>query len=186
MLDSLHEIRFLNLAEPRYDPWSWWDTKYKIPILIFLPFSYQSLTWRSPRPPLVFWLIWVLSSIVTFLIIGIIFDMAHVLWCLILLWYIGSIELRDWTAFPMTALAFLVGLDLTLISGGRRIGLSLIFVFIGRLVTRLSIGIIFVLFRWRAMAFWIPRIDVPKLKRRLQVSLYLFITCLLYHFLPCI
>ncbi len=117
---------------------------------------------------------------------GVTFDMAQVLWCLVLLGYLGSIDPSSWMASPTTALVFLWGLGLRLISGGGGIELSDVFVLIRDLVLGLPIGILFVLFRQRAMVFWAPRIDIPNIEGRLQVSLCLYITCLLHHFLPCI
>lgn len=42
-------------------------------------FSYQSLTWRSLRPSLVFWLFRILLSIMTFLVAGLTLDLDQVL-----------------------------------------------------------------------------------------------------------
>ncbi len=36
------------------------------------------------------------------------------------------------------------------------------------------------------MIFWALDIDIPNIEKGLEVSLCLYITCLLYHFLPCI
>ncbi len=86
-------------------------------------------------------------------------------------------------ASPSTALVFLGGLGLRLISGGgRAVGLSLVFV-LGGLILGLLVGVILVFFGRRAMALWAPGIDVPNVEGRLQVSLYLWITCFLNHFL---
>ncbi len=85
--------------------------------------------------------------------------------------------------YPTTALVFLGGLDLMLISGsGRIVGLSLVFVLIGGLVARLPIDVFFVFFCQRAMIFRAPGINFPNVERWLQVSLYFYITCLLHHF----
>ncbi len=136
--------------------------------------------WRSPRPLLVFWLVWALGSIVNLLVTGVILDMAEVLLRLIFFHYLGSVDLSGWMASPTTVFVFLGGLGLKLISGGGGIGLSL--VFIGGLIAGLLIGILFVLFCWQAMAFRAPGIDVPNVEGRLQVNLYLYITCLFHHF----
>ncbi len=80
----------------------------------------------------------------TLLVTGITLDMAQVLWRLVFLCYLGSIDPSGWMAFPMTALFFLEGLGLRLLSRGGGIVLSL--VFIRGLVARLLIDILFVLF----------------------------------------
>ncbi len=54
-------------------------------------------------------------------------------------------------ASPITALVFLGGLGLRLISGGGGIGLSL--VFIGGFITELPIGILFVFFHYGQWPF---------------------------------
>ncbi len=87
-------------------------------------------------------------------------------------------------ASPTTALVFFRSLGLRLISGGEgAVGLSLVFV-LGGLILGLPVGVFFVLFGRRAVALRVPDIDVPNVERRLQVSLYLYITCLLHNFLP--
>ncbi len=113
-------------------------------------------------------------------------NMAQVLEHLIFFCYLGSINPGGWMAFPKTTLVFLGGMGLRLISGsGEAVGLSLVFV-LGDLILGLPVGVFLVFFgRW-VMAFWAPGIDVPNVEGRLQVSLCLYITCLLYHFLPAI
>ncbi len=71
--------------------------------------------------------------------------MAQVFWRLVLLCYLSSIGPSGWMASPMTALVFLGGLGLRLISGSGGIGLSL--VFIRGLVAGLLIDILFLFFR---------------------------------------
>ncbi len=120
---------------------------------------------------------------------GIELDVAQVLWCLVLFRYLGSINPGGWMASmasPMTALIFLGSLGLRLVSGvGGAVGLSLVFV-LGGLILGLPVGVLLVFFgRW-AVAFRAPSINVPNVERRLQVSLCLYITCLLYNFLPVI
>ncbi len=91
-------------------------------------------------------------------------------------------------ASPATALVFLgsLGLRLILISeGGGVVGLSLVFV-LGGLALGLSVGVLLIFFGRRAVALRAPGINVPIIKWRLQVSLCLCITCLLYNFLPAI
>ncbi len=121
---------------------------------------------------------------------GIALDVAQVLWCLVLFRYLGSIDPGGWMASsmtsPTTALVFLGSLSLRLISGGGgAVGLSLVFV-LGGLALGLLVGILLVFFDRRAMALWAPGIDVPNIEGRLQVSLCLCITCLLYNFLSAI
>ncbi len=87
---------------------------------------------------------------VTLLVAGVTFDMAQVLWRLVLIFlhYLGSIDLSDWMVSLTTALIFLGGLGLRLISGGRGIvKLSLVFVFIEGLVAELPVGVLFVFLR---------------------------------------
>ncbi len=85
---------------------------------------------------------------------------------------------------PTTALIFLGSLGLRLISKGRVVGLSLVFV-LGSLALGLSVGVFLVLGR-RARAFWAPSVDVLNIKGRLQVSFCSCLTCLLHNFLPAI
>ncbi len=122
----------------------------------------------------------------TFLLTDIALDVAQVFWHLVLLCYLGSIDPSGWIASLMTVLVFLRGLGLRLISGGGgAVGLSLVFV-LGGLILGLPVGVLFVFFCRRAMAFWVLGIDVPNVERRLQVSLCLYIICFLHHFLPAI
>ncbi len=80
-------------------------------------------------------------------------------------------------------LIFLGGLGLRLISGGgRAVGLSIVFV-LGGLILGLLVGVLFIFFRRRAIAFRAPDIDIPNVEGRLQVSFCLCITCFLHHFL---
>ncbi len=100
--------------------------------------------------------------------IGIIFDMAQVLWRLVFLCYLGSIDPGSWMASiasPTTALVFLGSLGLRLISkGGGAVGLNLIFVLLRYLVLGLSVGVLLVFFCQRAMTFWAPRVDFPNIE----------------------
>ncbi len=117
-----------------------------VPALV-TPFSCQSLTWRSPRPPLVFWLVWTLGSIVAFLVTGVALNVAQVLRYLVLFRYLGSIDPGGWMASsmasPAIALVFLGSLGLRLISGGGVVRLSLVFV-LGGLTLGLSVGVLLV------------------------------------------
>ncbi len=89
-------------------------------------------------------------------------------------------------ASPTTALVFLGGLGLRLISRGEgAVGLNLVFVF-GGLILGLLVGVLLVFFRRRAIAFWALGIDIPNVEGKLQVSFCLYIICLFYHFLPAI
>ncbi len=118
--------------------------------------------------------------------VGVVLDVAQVLRRLVLLRYLGSINLSGWMASPTTAFVFLGGLGLRLISeGGGAVGLSLVFI-LGGLILGLPVGVLLEFFGRRAMALRAPGIDVPNVEGRLQVSLCLYITCLLYHFLPAI
>ncbi len=121
--------------------------------------------WRSLRPPLVFWLVWALGSIVTFLVTGVIFDMAQVLWHLVLLRYLDSIEPGGWMASMAsltTAIVFLGSLGLRLISGdGGVVGLSLVFI-LGGLILGLPLGVFFLC--RQMMTFWAPGINFPNVE----------------------
>ncbi len=122
----------------------------------------------------------------TFLMTGVIVDMAQVFGRLVLFCYLGSIDPSGWMASPTTALVFLGGLSLRLISGGgRAVGLSLLFV-LGGLILGLPVGVLLVFFGQRAMALRASDINVPNVEGRLQVSLCFCITCLLQNFLPAI
>ncbi len=121
---------------------------------------------------------------------GIALDVAQVFRCLVFFRYLGSIDPGGWMASSMasstTALVFLGGLGLRLISGGgRAVGLSLVFV-LGGLALGLPVGVLLIFFGRRAVALWAPGIDVPNVEGRLQVSLCLYITCLLHNFRPTI
>ncbi len=103
----------------------------------------------------------------TFLMIGVGLDVAQVLWRLVLLCYLGSIDPSGWMASSTTALVFLGGLSLRLISGGRGVvGLSLVFV-LGGFILELLVDVLLVSFRQRVMAFWALGIDVPNVEGRL-------------------
>ncbi len=121
--------------------------------------------------------------------IGIALDVAQVLGHLVFFCYLGSIDPGGWMASmasPTTALVILWSLGLRLISGGGgAVGLSLVFV-LGGLILGLPVCVLLVFFGRRAMAFRTAGIDVPNIERRLQVSLCLYITCLLHNFLPAI
>ncbi len=122
----------------------------------------------------------------TFLMTDVALDVAQVLRRLVFFRYLGSIDPNSWMASPTTALVFLGGLGLGLISGGGgAVELSLVFV-LGGFILGLLVGVLLVFFGRRAMALRAPGIDVLNIERRLQVSLCLYITCLLYHFIPAI
>ncbi len=98
----------------------------------------------------------------------IIFDIAQVLWRLvfILFCYLNSINSGGWMASmasPTTALVFLGGLGLRLISRRRGLGLSLVLVFEG-LIEGLLIGVFFVFFCQRTMTFQVSRINFPNIE----------------------
>ncbi len=120
---------------------------------------------------------------------GVTFDVAQVLWSLALLRYLGSIDPGAWMASMAsltTTLVFLGSLGLRLISGGGGVvGLNLVFV-LGGIILGLPVGILLVFFGRQAMTLWAPDIDIPNVEGRLQVSLCLCITCLLYNFLSAI
>ncbi len=120
--------------------------------------------------PLVFWHVWTLGGIVAFLITGIAFDVAQVLWCFVLFRYLGSIDLGGWIASmasPTIAHVFLGSPGLRLISGGgRAVGLSLVFI-LGGLILRLPVGVLLVFFGQWAVAFRVPGIDVLNVEGRL-------------------
>ncbi len=82
----------------------------------------------------------------TFLMAGVVLDMAQVLGRLVFFRYLGSVDPSGWMASPTTVLVFLGGLDLRLISGGgATVGLSLVFV-LGGLILGLPVGILLVFF----------------------------------------
>ncbi len=138
--------------------------------------------WRLPRPPLVFWLVWTLGGIVTFLVAGVVINMAQVLLRLVFFRYLISVDPGGWMASPTTTLIFLEGRGLSLVSEGRGVvGLSLVFV-LGGFILGLPVGVLHVFFRRRTMAFRAPSINVPNVEGRLQVSLGLCITRLLHNF----
>ncbi len=103
----------------------------------------------------------------TFLMVGVALNVAQVLGRLIFFCYLGSIDPSGWMASLTTALVFLGGLGLRLISGGGgAVRLSLIFVLEG-LILGLPVGVFLDFFRRRAMVFWAPGIDVPNVEKRL-------------------
>ena len=63
-------------------------------------------------------------------------------------------------------------------------GLSLLFVLAGIFVAMFPINIFLVLFDQRTIAFWVFGIDFPNIEGWLEVSLCLYISGLLYHFVP--
>ncbi len=116
-------------------------------------------------------------------------DVAQVLERLVLFCYLGSIDLGGWMVSmvsPTIALVFFGSLGLRLISGGGGVvGLSLVFV-LGGLILGLQVGVFLIFFGRRVMALRAPGINVPNIEERLQVSLCLYITCLLHNFLQAI
>ncbi len=123
------------------------------------------------------------------LMTGIALDVAQVLGRLVLFRYLGSIDPGGWMvsmASPTTALVFLGSLGLRLISGGGgAVRLSLVFV-LGGLILGLPVGVLLVFFGRRVVALRVSGINVSNVEGRLQVSLCLYITCLLHNFLPAI
>ncbi len=82
----------------------------------------------------------------TLLMAGITLNVTQVLWHLVFLCYLGSIDPSSWMASPTTALVFLGGLGLRLISGGGgAVGLSLVFV-LGGHILGLPVGVFVVFF----------------------------------------
>ncbi len=126
---------------------------------------------------------------VAFLMTSIALKVAQVLRCLALSRYLDSIDPGSWmasVASPTTALVYLGSLGLRLINGGgRAVRLSLVFVLEG-LILELPVGVLLVFFGQRAIAFWAPGIDIPNVEGKLQINLYLHITCFLHNFLPAI
>ncbi len=124
-----------------------------------------------------------------FLMTGIALDIAQVLGRFVFFCYLGSNDPGGWIASmasPTTALIFFGSLGLRLISGGGGVvRLSLVFVLRG-LILGLLVGVLLVFFGRRAMALWVPGINILEVERRLQVSLCLYITCFLHNFLPTI
>ncbi len=117
---------------------------------------------------------------------GVALDVAQVLWRLVLLRYLSSIDPNGWMTSPMTALVFFGGLGLRLISGsGGAVGLSLVFI-LRSLILGLLVGVLFVFFGQRVMALRAPGINISNVEGRLQVTLCLYITCFLHNFLPAI
>ncbi len=96
----------------------------------------------------------------TLLMTCVTFNMAQVFWrlVLILLCYLRSIDSSGWMAFSTTALVFLGGLGLRLISRRGGLRLSLVFI-LGSFIARLPIDILLIFFSRRAMIFWAPGIN---------------------------
>ena len=118
----------------------------------------------------------------TFLFAGVALDVAQVLsLVLFLLDYLGGIDSSSWTIFLLASITFF-GV-LRLISGRKSMGFSLFFI-LGSLVAVLLLGVLFLLFRRRTVAFRTPRIDLSDVGEGLQVGLCFCITCFFYHFLP--
>ncbi len=85
--------------------------------------------------------------------VGVALDVTQILGRLVLFRYLNSIDPSGWMASPTTALVFLGGLGLRLISGGGgTMGLSLVFVLRG-LILGLPVGVLLVFFGRQAMAF---------------------------------
>ncbi len=101
----------------------------------------------------------------TFLFVGIAFDVTQILsLILILLYYLDSIDSNGLISPPMTMLVFFGGLDLRLISKRGILGLGLVFVFIGGLVVGLLIGVLFHFLGQQIMTFRIPGINFSNVK----------------------
>ena len=156
-----------------------------------MPSSSQSPIWRLPRPSLVFWLVKTLIRIVIFLLASVALNIAQVLGLVfIFLCYLGGMNPSSWITFPLPfSLAFLRigGLSPRVISGKQRIvGLSLLFIFIGSLVTLLPIGIIFILLDQWSISFRTPEIDFPSSGRWLGAGFGFCIDSFLYHLISLI
>ncbi len=77
---------------------------------------------------------------------GVALDVARIYKRLVLFCYLGSIDPSGWMASPTTALVFLEGLDLRLISGGgKAVRLSLVIVLRG-LILGLPVAVLLVFF----------------------------------------
>ena len=125
------------------------------------PFSCQLLTWRSPRPLLVFWLVRTLICVVIFLFAGVALDVTQVLGLVFLfLDYLGCIDPGGWTVFSSASMTFFGVLNLRLISSKRGLRLSL---FLGSLIVVLPLGIFLVLLGQRTVAFWAFEINLPNI-----------------------
>ena len=86
--------------------------------------------WRLPRPPLVFWFFGSFTHIITFLLAGIILDMAQVLGLiLVFLYYLGGVDFNGWGTSLSISLTLLGSLGRRLISGRRGIAVLPIDVF---------------------------------------------------------
>ena len=94
------------------------------------------------------------TRIVTFLFADVALDMAQVLgFIFVLLYYFGSIDPSSWMAFLSISLTLLRGMGVELISGKGVIGLCLFFILFESLIAVLPIGVFFVFFNQRAIAF---------------------------------
>ena len=143
--------------------------------------------WRSPRLPLVFWLVRTLVHIVTFLLAGVVFNMAQVLGLVLIFFrYFSGIDLSGWTflSFSLTLLG-IGGLNLRLISKRRRImRLSLFFILVRSLVMLLLMNVILILLDQRLIYFWALGIDFPSSGGWLEAGFCFCINNLLYHLVP--
>ena len=130
---------------------------------IFLLFI-QSLSWRLLKPPLVFWLLKVLIGINSFLLTGIIFDMAQIFGLIFIFFnHLSHIDpsggMASSTAFTMFVFLRSLGLRLT-DSRWEIIGLSLIFV----PILAFLMNIVLVFLGQQPIAFWALRVDLSSLK----------------------
>ncbi len=141
--------------------------------------------WRLPRPILVLWLFRAPVCIMTFLLAGIILDMAQVPdLVFILLYDLGGIDPNRWIISLPFFLAFfgVRGLGLRLISGRQRVmGLSLFFVPIKSLIALFLIGIVLVFLYQRPVSFQTPEINLPRPGEWLEADLCFCINVFLYY-----
>ena len=137
-----------------------------------------------PRLPLVFWLIKALVCIVTFLFAGVAIYMAQVFSLVfIFLCYFNGVNLSGWISLSFSLTFLRVGgWSLRLISGKQQImGLSFFFIPIKSFVTLPPISVVFVIFHWRLIPFWAPKINFPSLGRWLKAGFCFYINNFLYH-----
>lgn len=136
------------------------------------------------KPPILFWLFKILVNVVTLLLTGIIFDMAHVLaFILIFLYNLSDIDSSDWiTSLVIFFMEFVflesLGLKLTLISSRK---ILVWFILISILM--LFIGFIFIFLSY-STAFWIPGVNFAYFWGWLEAYLCFYIDCFFYYFFP--
>ena len=143
--------------------------------------------WRLPKLPLVFWLFRALVCIMTFLVAGVVFDVAQVLGLVfICLCYPSCVDPSGWMTSPTSMkLNFLGSLGLRLINGRQWMGPSLFFI-LRNLIAVLLIGVVFVFFDQRPISFRAPGVNFFNHRVWLEAGLCFCIDSFFYHFFPCI